>query len=74
MLIDNELFRLIRVTNRLSQREFAKLIGVSHGLVSHIETNLKPVSERVNELVIRKLELTAEDIKKYKELLKLTAI
>ena len=74
MLIDNELFRLIRVTNRLSQREFAKLIGVSHGLVSHIETNLKPVSERVNELVIRKLELTAEDIEKYKELLKLKAI
>ena len=72
MKIDNELFRLIRVSRRLSQREFAKMIGVSHGLVSHIETNLKPVSERVNGLVIRRLKLTAEDIEKYKELLKLS--
>ena len=72
MKIDNELFRLIRVSRRLSQREFAKMIGVSHGLVSHIETNLKPVSERVNRLVIRRLKLTAEDIEKYKELLKLS--
>lgn len=70
MKINNELFRLIRVSKRLSQREFAKIIGISHGMVSHIETNLKPVSSRVSNKVINAFNLTDDQIKKYKELLK----
>lgn len=70
MRINNELFRLIRVSKRLSQREFAKIIGISHGMVSHIETNLKPVSSRVSNKVINAFNLTDDQIKKYKELLK----
>lgn len=70
MRINNELFRLIRVSKRLSQREFAKIIGISHGMVSHIETNLKPVSLRVSNKVINAFNLTDDQLKKYKELLK----
>ena len=70
MRINNELFRLIRVSKRLTQREFAKIIGISHGMVSHIETNLKPVSLRVSNKVINAFNLTDDQIKKYKELLK----
>lgn len=70
MRINNELFRLIRVSKRLTQREFAKIIGISHGMVSHIETNLKPVSSRVSNKVINAFNLTDDQIKKYKELLK----
>lgn len=70
MRINNELFRLIRVSKRLTQREFAKIIGISHGMVSHIETNLKPVSLRVSNKVINAFNLTDDQLKKYKELLK----
>ena len=70
MRINNELFRLIRVSKRLTQREFAKIIGISHGMVSHIETNLKPVSLRVSNKVINAFNLTDDQIKKYNELLK----
>lgn len=70
MRINNELFRLIRVSKRLTQREFAKIIGISHGMVSHIETNLKPVSVRVSNKVINAFNLTDDQLKKYKELLK----
>jgi len=72
MKINNDLFRFIRVSRRMTQRDFAKLIGVSHGLVSHIETNIKPVSDRVSSMVIRSCELSDDDIRKYKELLYLT--
>lgn len=70
MRINNELFRLIRVSKRLTQREFAKIIGISHGMVSHIETNLKPVSSRVSNKVINAFNLTDGQLEKYKELLK----
>ena len=71
MKIDNDLFRFIRVSKRLSQREFAKMIGYSHGLVSHIETKLLPVSNSVSRAVIETFNLSDEEIIKYKELLKI---
>lgn len=72
MKINNELFRFIRLSRRITQRDFAKMIGISHGMVSHIETNIKPISDRVNRLVIDALELSDEEIEKYYELLNLT--
>lgn len=72
MKIDNELFRLIRVSRRLSQREFAKMIGYSHGLVSHIETKIKNVSDDVSDSVIRTFDLSKEDLMRYQNLLSIS--
>lgn len=71
MKINNELFRLIRVSRRMTQRDFAKLIGYSHGLVSHIETDIKSVSDEVSDAVIRQCNLNNDDIRRYKEVLRL---
>ena len=71
MKINNELFRLIRVSRRMTQRDFAKLIGYSHALVSHIETDIKPVSGEVSDAVIRQCNLNNDDIRRYKEILRL---
>lgn len=68
--IDNELFRFIRVTKRLTQREYASLLGVSHALVSHVETNILTVSDRVHQRVVNVFELTQQDLHELNELLK----
>jgi len=68
--LNNELFRFIRVSRRLSQREFAKAIGISHGMVSHIETNLKPVTARTAAKVQQAFDLTDEELAELSKVLK----
>jgi transcriptional regulator with XRE-family HTH domain len=57
----NELFRLIRLHYRYSQRELAELIGVSNGLVAYIETDKRAVSPRTVAKVKAALGLTDAD-------------
>jgi len=53
----NETFRLIRLYSGMSQRAFAKHIGVSHGTISKIEANYTPVSEYVRAKLAAKFNL-----------------
>lgn len=68
--MNTDLFRFIRVSRRLTQREFAEIIGVSHGLVAQIEAEMKRITPRVEKLVIESFKLSKRDIEKYKDLLK----
>ncbi|WP_110928761.1 helix-turn-helix domain-containing protein [Bacillus massiliglaciei] len=51
--MDSVLFRTIRQSKGLTQRQFAEVLGVSKTLISLIEINYKPVSEKVRLKVIQ---------------------
>lgn len=63
--MSNELFRLIRVQNRLSQRQLADITGLSKSLIAFIETGERPVSKKTAAKVMQALELTDEDLELY---------
>lgn len=67
--MNKELFRFIRIANHLTQREFAQLLGVSHGLVAQIEAGMRRITPRVERRIFSSLKLTSEDIEKYKKFL-----
>lgn len=60
--MNNEIFRLIRMQKRLSQRKFAEVIGISSGLVSLIEINERPVTRSTANKVMEAFKLTDEDL------------
>lgn len=60
--MSNELFRLIRIQNRMSQRQFADRIGISKTLVALIETNERPVSKTTKMKVMSSLSITEDDL------------
>jgi len=68
--MDIELFRFIRVSRRMTQRDFAKAIGVSHGLVAQIEANMKRLSPRTATRVREAFELKDEDLSQLRKVLK----
>lgn len=55
-----------RAARSMGQREFAKLIGVSHGLVSLYESGKRTPSLYMVERVAKKLSLKATDLLKEK--------
>lgn len=64
--VTNETFKLIRLYSSMSQRDFAKHIGVSPTTVGLIEANYRPVSEYVRAKVAEKFDLN-DDFLKYIE-------
>lgn len=70
----NETFKLIRLYSGMSQRAFAKHIGVSHGTVSLIEANYRPVSEYVRAKVAEKFDLNDDFLKYIEKYRKLSQI
>lgn len=67
--MENELLKFIRVTRGLSQTEFAREIGVSRALISHIETGIKRVTPKTVQKVKQAFNLSGDDIKAYREFL-----
>ncbi|KPD00595.1 Helix-turn-helix domain protein [Geobacillus sp. BCO2] len=59
-MVKNETFKLIRLYFGMSQRDFAKHIGVSPATVGLIEANCRPVSEYVRAKLAAKFNLTDE--------------
>lgn len=51
MLLSRQLIRFIRQTNRLSQREFADLIGVSNSYIALVESGIKPVTANLSKKI-----------------------
>ncbi|MBS4193481.1 helix-turn-helix domain-containing protein [Lederbergia citri] len=68
--MNSELFRFIRVSRRLTQREYAKMLVVSHGLVAQIEAGFKPLTSRTAEKVRLAFDLTDEELAEIKRVLK----
>lgn len=67
----NETFKLIRLYSGMSQRAFAKYIGVSPATVGLIEANCRPVSEYVRAKLAAKFDLNddfLEYVRKYRKL------
>lgn len=67
--MNSELFRFVRVTKRLTQREFAEAIGVSHGLVAQIEAGMKRLTPRTITKVRQAFALTDEELMRLDEVL-----
>jgi len=68
--MSSELFRFVRVSKRLTQREFAETIGVSHGLVAQIEAGMKRVTPRTAARVRQAFDLTDEKLDELRRVLK----
>lgn len=67
----NETFKLIRLYSGMSQRAFARYIGVSESTVGLIEANYRPVSEYVRAKLAAKFNLTddfLDYVEKYRKL------
>ena len=57
MSLDGNSIRVIRAWKGYSQRDLAKMIGVSHSLVSYIESGMRNISSDVEDRIYRALEL-----------------
>lgn len=58
----NDLFRLIRIQKRITQRDFAKKVGISKALVSLIESKERSVTKATSRKVMSAFGLTPEDL------------
>ncbi|MGG3622841.1 helix-turn-helix transcriptional regulator [Bacillus gobiensis] len=62
MHITHDIFRFIRQNNRLSQRNMATRLGISHSYVSAIEVGARPVSRRISDKVVDEFGITQQYI------------
>lgn len=60
--MDNQTLRFIRTSSKLSIREFASKINVSHSLISRIEGGDRRLTDRVKRKVIETFGLTEEKL------------
>ena len=67
--MDKELFRFIRISKRMTQREFAKKLGVSHALVAEIERGNRRITTRTRNKVMHSFGFSKSDISHYTEFL-----
>jgi len=68
----NEMFRAIRLYKDLTQRDFAKIIGISKATVGRIESGSLRVTPRVKAKIASKIELTDDFFAFYKKMRKIS--
>ena len=64
-----ELFRFIRVSKRMTQRQLAAKMGVSKGLIGLIETGRCNVTPRVKKRLIDATGVTPEQLARLTEIM-----
>ena len=59
----NQRIRQVRLALELNQRDFCKLLSLSHGYIAGIETGVREVNGRVIKLIISELGVSEEWLK-----------
>jgi transcriptional regulator with XRE-family HTH domain len=68
----NEMFRAIRLYKDLTQRDFAKIIGISKATVARIESGSLRVTPRVKAKIASNFELTDDFFMFYEKMRKIS--
>lgn len=63
LLINNQLFHVIRKVHRLSMSEYGKLLGISQTYVARIESDHEPVTENVRYKLVNRFNLDNEKVR-----------
>jgi transcriptional regulator with XRE-family HTH domain len=68
--MDKNFIRLLRVTNGLSQREFAQKVGLSHGMVGFLETGDRKITLKTERKIKDAFGITEDKMDALLRLLK----
>jgi transcriptional regulator with XRE-family HTH domain len=61
MIVNN--FKAIRLKQKMTQQEFAELLGVSRSTIEAIESGRRPISDLVRARLAQKIDLDQESLR-----------